>query len=87
LVVYQLLCMRVIDVQQEKQHNQLIQSVEGFSPDALRKTETVEKLVLPNAEGKTKVNLFPFESRRQSSPNSSSAKVVSQMISTMLCVC
>jgi hypothetical protein len=47
-------------VQQEKQHNQLIQSVEGFSPDALRKTETVEKLVLPNAEGKikTKVNLF-----------------------------
>lgn len=39
------------DVKQEKQHNQLIQSVEGFNPDLLRKTETQEKVVLPNAEG------------------------------------
>ena len=43
--------MCVIDVQQEKQHNELIQSVEGFKPENLRKTETVEKSVLPNAEG------------------------------------
>ncbi len=41
----------IIDVQQEKQHNELIQSVEGFNTDVLRKTETVEKGVLPNAEG------------------------------------
>ncbi len=40
-----------LDVQQEKQHNELIQSVEGFNTDVLRKTETVEKSVLPNAEG------------------------------------
>lgn len=45
------ICACVIDVQQEKQHNQLIQSVEGFDTDKLRKTETVEKGVLPNAEG------------------------------------
>ncbi len=43
-------------MQQEKQHNQFIQSVEGFSTDALRKTETVEKVVLPNAEGKPNAN-------------------------------
>lgn len=43
--------MRVLDVQQEKQHNQFIQSVEGFNTEVLRKTETVEKSVLPNAEG------------------------------------
>ena len=43
--------MCVLDVQQEKQHNQLIQSVEGFNTEVLRKTETVEKGVLPNAEG------------------------------------
>jgi hypothetical protein len=43
-------------VLQEKQHNQFIQSVEGFSTDALRKTETVEKVVLPNAEGKPNAN-------------------------------
>lgn len=45
------MCVCIIDVQQEKQHNQLIQSVEDFDTDKLRKTETVEKGVLPNAEG------------------------------------
>ena len=39
------------DVQQEKQHNELIQGVEGFNHEALRKTETLEKVILPNAEG------------------------------------
>lgn len=43
--------MYLLDVQQEKQHNELIQSVEGFNTEALRKTETIEKSVLPNAEG------------------------------------
>ena len=38
-------------MQQEKQHNELIQSLEDFNPENLRKTETLEKTVLPNAEG------------------------------------
>lgn len=45
------MCVYILDVQQEKQHNELIQSVEGFNTDVLRKTETIEKSVLPNAEG------------------------------------
>ena len=52
--------MRVLDVQQEKQHNQFIQSVEGFNTEVLRKTETVEKSVLPNAEG----NLIRWKQQR-----------------------
>ena len=50
----------MLDVQQEKQHNQFIQSVEGFNTEVLRKTETVEKSVLPNAEG----NLIRWKQQR-----------------------
>lgn len=39
------------DVAQEKQHNALLQGVEQFQPSSLRKTETVEKNILPNAIG------------------------------------
>lgn len=39
------------DVAQEKQHNALLQGVEQFETSSLRKTETVEKNVLPNALG------------------------------------
>lgn len=39
------------DVAQEKQHNALLHGVEQFETSSLRKTETVEKNVLPNALG------------------------------------
>lgn len=39
------------DVAQEKQHNALLQGVEQFQPSSLKKTETVEKNLLPNAIG------------------------------------
>lgn len=41
-----------LDVKKERQHNQLIQSVENFKTDKLKRTNTQEKMVLPNAEGK-----------------------------------
>lgn len=40
-----------VDVKQEKQHSQLIQGVENFKPDQLKRTSTLEKIVLPNAQG------------------------------------
>lgn len=39
------------DVKQEKQHNDLIHGVENFSPNSLKRTDTLEKMVLPNAQG------------------------------------
>lgn len=41
-----------LDVKQERQHSQLIQGVENFKPERLKRTNTQEKMVLPNAEGK-----------------------------------
>lgn len=40
-----------LDVQQEKVHNSIISGVEGFERSKLHRTETQEKVVLPNAEG------------------------------------
>lgn len=42
---------RAVDVKQEKQHNDLIHGVETFSPHKLKHTDTLEKVILPNAEG------------------------------------
>lgn len=39
------------DVQQEKQHQSLLQGVENFDPKILKQTHTNEKTVLPTAEG------------------------------------
>lgn len=44
-----------LDVQQEKVHNSIISGVEGFERSKLHRTETQEKVVLPNAEGITKI--------------------------------
>ncbi|KAG8182154.1 hypothetical protein JTE90_014563 [Oedothorax gibbosus] len=38
------------DVQQEKRHNSILNSVEGFERSQLNPTETQEKMVLPNAD-------------------------------------
>nr|CAD7576159.1 unnamed protein product [Timema californicum] len=38
------------DVRQERRHSDLIQGVESFSTDRLKRTNTNEKIVLPNAE-------------------------------------
>nr|CAD7439000.1 unnamed protein product [Timema bartmani] len=39
-----------VDVRQERRHSDLIQGVESFSTDRLKRTNTNEKIVLPNAE-------------------------------------
>lgn len=39
------------DVAQEKQHTALLQGVEQFQSSSLRRTDTIEKIVLPNALG------------------------------------
>lgn len=39
------------DVAKEKQHTALLHDVEQFQASSLRKTDTVEKIVLPNALG------------------------------------
>lgn len=41
----------LLDVKEEKQHIAFVESVNCFKTEQLRKTETVEKVVLPNAEG------------------------------------
>jgi len=41
----------IVDVKQEKQHNDLIHGVENFSTRKLKHTDTLEKVILPNAEG------------------------------------
>lgn len=45
-----LLCM--LAVLQEKTHQTLLTGVEQFDKASMRHTETTEKLVLPNKEGK-----------------------------------
>lgn len=40
------------DVAQEKTHNALIAGVENFNSSLLKRTDTKEKIVLPNAQGK-----------------------------------
>lgn len=45
-----LLCM--LAVLQEKTHQTLLTGVEQFDKASMRHTETAEKLVLPNKEGK-----------------------------------
>ena len=45
-------CWLLLDVKEEKQHIAFVESVNCFKTEQLRKTETVEKVVLPNAEGK-----------------------------------
>jgi len=39
------------DVAQEKTHNALIAGVENFNCSLLKRTDTKEKIVLPNAQG------------------------------------
>lgn len=43
--------MFTTDVAQEKQHTAFLHDVEQFQQSSLRKTDTVEKIVLPNAIG------------------------------------
>lgn len=38
-------------MKQERQHNELIHGVENFKTDRLKRTNTQEKIVLPNAQG------------------------------------
>jgi hypothetical protein len=38
-------------VKQERQHSELIQGVESFKTERLKRTNTREKIVLPNAQG------------------------------------
>lgn len=52
--------MKNTDVKQEKQHNDLIHGVENFVPNSLKRTDTHEKVVLPNAEGKFALLCFDF---------------------------
>lgn len=40
-----------VDVALERTHNALIAGVENFQPSSLKRTDTKEKIVLPNAEG------------------------------------
>jgi len=40
------------DVKRERQHNDLIHGVNNFSADKLKRTDTLEKVILPNAQGK-----------------------------------
>jgi len=39
------------DVKRERQHNDLIHGVNNFSADKLKRTDTLEKVILPNAQG------------------------------------
>lgn len=48
------------DVKRERQHNDLIQGVNNFSVDKLKRTDTLEKVVLPNAQGECATLFFPF---------------------------
>lgn len=41
----------LVDITQERVHTNLIQGVESFKTDQLKRTNTLEKVVLPNAEG------------------------------------
>lgn len=40
------------DVKQERTHNALMNGVETFQTSTLKRTNTKEKIVLPNAQGK-----------------------------------
>jgi len=40
-----------VDITQERVHTNLIQGVESFRADQLKRTNTLEKVVLPNAQG------------------------------------
>lgn len=46
------------DVKRERQHNDLIQGVNNFSVDKLKRTDTLEKVILPNAQGKFALLFF-----------------------------
>ena len=46
------------DVQQEKQHNALLEGVEKFDAERLKKTETHEKNRLPSPDGKRRLTRF-----------------------------
>lgn len=48
-----LLCM--LAVLQEKTHQTLLNGVEQFDKTSMRHTETTEKVILPNKEGKLKL--------------------------------
>jgi len=42
-------------VKRERQHNDLIHGVNNFSADKLKRTDTLEKVILPNAQGECAV--------------------------------
>lgn len=44
--------MMNLDVAQERTHNALIAGVENFNSSSLKRTNTKEKIILPNAQGK-----------------------------------
>lgn len=51
-LLYLLLFTPAPDVAQERTHNALMDGVENFKTSTLKRTDTKEKIVLPNAEGK-----------------------------------
>lgn len=53
-------CMSYLDVAQERTHNALIAGVENFKSSSLKRTDTKEKIVLPNAQGKIYGILYVF---------------------------
>lgn len=48
------------DVKRERQHNDLIHGVNNFSVEKLKRTDTMEKVILPNAQGKCAQAIFYF---------------------------
>lgn len=57
VLLFSLLSVRVtifVDVAQERTHNALIAGVENFKSSSLKRTDTKEKIVLPNAKGNLK---------------------------------
>ena len=46
------------DIQTEKSHQNLVQGIEGFEKSTMKRTETSEKITLPNQQGRLSVSFF-----------------------------
>lgn len=62
------------DVQQEKTHNALLEGVEGFQADQLKKTETQEKNRLPSPAGNTPIQSLTLLNTSNDSVTSPASK-------------
>lgn len=52
---------KIKDLMEERKHFNILKSVEDFDTSQLKKTDTVEKVVLPNQEGSESDELFLCE--------------------------